>query len=52
MLKNNIANGLHTSATEVEDVIKRVGFNAKIRPQDLSVDDWLKLFGEFGKNML
>jgi 16S rRNA A1518/A1519 N6-dimethyltransferase RsmA/KsgA/DIM1 with predicted DNA glycosylase/AP lyase activity len=47
MLKNNLAAGYHISQEEAEKKIKKCGFNAKIRAQELSVDDWVKLFGEF-----
>jgi len=43
MLKNNLANGYHIGQKEAENWIKRTGFNEKVRAQELSVDDWLKL---------
>ncbi len=47
MLKNNLAGGYHISQSEAEKRIKKAGFNPKIRAQELSVEDWIKLFGEF-----
>ena len=32
---------------EAEDKIVKAGFNPKVRAQELSVEDWLKMFGEF-----
>ncbi|MDD5032312.1 MAG: 16S rRNA (adenine(1518)-N(6)/adenine(1519)-N(6))-dimethyltransferase RsmA [Patescibacteria group bacterium] len=47
MLKNNLAAGYHLAAEETEEKVKRAGFNPKIRAQELSLEDWIKLFGEF-----
>ena len=43
MLKNNLENDYHN----IKDKLKKVNFNPKIRAQELSVNDWKKLFGEF-----
>jgi len=43
MLKNNLAAGYHMTSEEAEKRIKRAGFNPKIRAQELSVDNWIKL---------
>jgi 16S rRNA A1518/A1519 N6-dimethyltransferase RsmA/KsgA/DIM1 with predicted DNA glycosylase/AP lyase activity len=43
MLKNNLANGCHLSPEEAEKWIKKAGFNEKIRAQELSVADWIRL---------
>ncbi len=50
MLKNNLANIYKIKPKEVEDKLVELGFSSKIRAQDLSVDDWMKLFrkGSFG----
>ena len=48
MLKNNLAAGYKLRAKEVGDMIKKAGFNEKIRAQELSVVDWTKLFGKLG----
>lgn len=52
MLKNNLAAGYHISNQEADNLLKLAGFNQKIRAQELSVDDWLKLFGIIQENML
>ncbi|MEI6596989.1 MAG: 16S rRNA (adenine(1518)-N(6)/adenine(1519)-N(6))-dimethyltransferase RsmA [bacterium] len=44
MLKNNLAAGFKISQEEAEKKIIEAGFNPKIRAQELSVADWLKLF--------
>jgi len=40
MLKNNLANDYYN----IEDKLKKINFNPKIRAQELSVDDWKRLF--------
>lgn len=52
MLKNNLAAGYHIKQTEAEEKIVKAGFNPKIRAQELSVDDWKKLLGEFEPNVV
>lgn len=52
MLKNNLAAGLMISQQEAENRIIKAGFHAKIRAQELSVDDWLKLFSVFNKTVV
>ncbi len=47
MLKNNLAAGFRLEANEAEARIKQAGFNPRARAQELSVDDWLKLFAYF-----
>ena len=47
MLKNNLAAGLRIDQAEAGAKIKSVGLNEKIRAQELSVDDWLKLLAAF-----
>jgi len=47
MLKNNLAAGFKISQDEAENKITAAGFNSKIRAQELSVADWLKLFTYF-----
>jgi len=47
MLKNNLAAGFKISQNEAENKITEAGFNPKVRAQELSVDDWLKLFACF-----
>lgn len=52
MLKNNLASGYHIGTDQTIEIIKKAGFSEKIRAQELSVEDWLKLFGCLGQNML
>lgn len=47
MLKNNLAAGYHINQNEAEEKIKKAGFNPKIRAQELSVEEWTKLFDYF-----
>lgn len=47
MLKNNLAGGLHLKQEEVEKKIEKIGLDPKIRAQDLSMEDWMKLYKEF-----
>ncbi|MFC1678485.1 16S rRNA (adenine(1518)-N(6)/adenine(1519)-N(6))-dimethyltransferase RsmA [Patescibacteria group bacterium] len=44
MLKNNLAKGLKLSTKETEEKLIKAGFNKKIRAQELSIDDWVRLF--------
>ena len=52
MLKNNLAAGFRMEPAEAENKIKQVGFNGKIRAQELSVEDWRKLFSAFKENVV
>lgn len=47
MLKNNLSAGYHIAGEEAEKRIIRAGFCPKIRAQELSVDNWIRLFGGF-----
>lgn len=47
MLKNNLAGGFKMSADEAEEKIIKTGLNAKVRAQELSLEDWMKLYREF-----
>jgi len=44
MLKNNLASGLKISNLEAEKLLQTVGLDNKVRAEDLSVDNWQKLF--------
>ena len=46
MLKNNLSNYYNINQKEIENKLKKNNFNPKIRAQELSVDDWKKIFGE------
>lgn len=52
MLKNNLAAGLNLEAKNLEEVLVFKGFNPKIRAEDLSVNDWQKLFAALAPFML
>jgi 16S rRNA (adenine1518-N6/adenine1519-N6)-dimethyltransferase len=43
MLKNNLAGGLKISAKEIEAKLVKLGVGAKVRAEDLSVEDWKRL---------
>ena len=47
MLKNNLSGGLHIDQGEIEEKIKKIGLDPKIRAQDLSMEDWMGLYKEF-----
>ncbi|MFH0923642.1 MAG: 16S rRNA (adenine(1518)-N(6)/adenine(1519)-N(6))-dimethyltransferase RsmA [Candidatus Falkowbacteria bacterium] len=47
MLKNNLANGYHISHEDAGNKLKKAGLDIKIRAQNLSLEDWKKLFGNF-----
>jgi len=42
-LQNNLAAGLKISSDEAKNVLKKANFNPKIRAQELSIKDWIKL---------
>jgi 16S rRNA (adenine1518-N6/adenine1519-N6)-dimethyltransferase len=44
MLKNNLAGGLHLEPAIVKTALAQSGFDERIRAEDLSVEDWQKLF--------
>jgi len=46
MLKNNLAAGYRIKPTEAGKLLKMADFRENIRAQELSVTDWLKLFGK------
>ena len=52
MLKNNLGNGLHLNPAEIEKGLIEIGYNAKVRAQELSLEDWLNLFAKFSSFML
>jgi len=47
MLKNNLAGGYHLNQAEAAERIKKTGFDEKVRAQELSVDDWIRLLQYF-----
>lgn len=42
-LHNNLSAGLRLPSREVQDILIKLGFDQKIRAQDLSVEDWISL---------
>jgi len=45
-LINNLSAGYHISKEKASDIIKKAGFKEMVRAQELSVEDWKKLFKE------
>ncbi|MFH0840629.1 MAG: 16S rRNA (adenine(1518)-N(6)/adenine(1519)-N(6))-dimethyltransferase RsmA [bacterium] len=45
MLKNNLSSGLKVKQEKIIEILEKNNFDAKIRAQNLSVQDWIKLFG-------
>lgn len=43
-LENNLSAGMHIKKDDARDIIKKAGFEAKVRAGDLSVEDWIRLF--------
>lgn len=52
MLKKNLANGLKISVQETEKALQSVNLDLKIRPQDLSLENWKDLFAKLRNFML
>ncbi|MFH0857023.1 MAG: 16S rRNA (adenine(1518)-N(6)/adenine(1519)-N(6))-dimethyltransferase RsmA [bacterium] len=55
MLKNNLFNGFSGMSKdikilEIEKILAELGISAKARPQELAVDDWIKLAGKIEKS--
>lgn len=42
-LRNSLANGLNTDTTTLLPVLEAAGLDATRRPEDLSIDEWLRL---------
>lgn len=42
-LQNNLAGGLRLSNKTVQDILVKLGFDQRIRAQDLSIEDWIRL---------
>jgi 16S rRNA (adenine1518-N6/adenine1519-N6)-dimethyltransferase len=42
-LHNNLAGGLRMKSSQIQEVFGKLGFNPKIRAQDLALNDWIKL---------
>lgn len=52
MLKNNLSGALNIPPDLLMEVFGYLGFNPKIRAQDLSLENWLKLFGALRNYMV
>jgi 16S rRNA (adenine1518-N6/adenine1519-N6)-dimethyltransferase len=50
-LHNNIASGLRLPDQTVRKTLENIGYNPKIRAQELSVNDWVKIIQGFAKMM-
>jgi 16S rRNA (adenine1518-N6/adenine1519-N6)-dimethyltransferase len=46
MLKNNLAAGLQIEQKIIAESLQKIGLDLKIRAEDLSLDNWRKLFAE------
>jgi len=47
-LENNLASSLHLPKAEVNQKLSKVGIKDSLRPQELSLDDWLAVVSQFG----
>ena len=45
-LQNNLANGFHRDREEIKKILQEVGLNEKVRAQDLSIDEWIKILNK------
>jgi 16S rRNA (adenine1518-N6/adenine1519-N6)-dimethyltransferase len=52
MLKNNLAAGYQIKPAKMEKWLKLADLDLNVRAQNLSLNNWLKLFGILKKNML
>ncbi len=48
-LINNLANGFHLNKADVENTLIGFGFDKNVRAQELSIDDWKKIYQKFIK---
>lgn len=46
-LQNNLAGGLRLSNKSVQDILTKLGFDSRIRAQDLGIKDWIRLVDNF-----
>lgn len=44
MLKNNLSNGLKIKPEQAINIIKKAGLDEKVRPEQLSIKDWLNIY--------
>lgn len=52
MLKKNLANALDLEAEDFARILELNGLNPNARPQELGLDEWLKLFAVLKKDVL
>lgn len=46
-LRSSLAGGLHIPKDEADNLLKRAGIDGHLRPQELSLDDWHKIYTEY-----
>ena len=51
MLKNNLSNGLKLSLELIIEALKSANLDEKVRSEQLLIEDWLKLYKFFEKNV-
>lgn len=47
-LKNTLAAGLHVTPAEIEQVLLQIGLSATVRAQELSMEDWKRVYDVLG----
>ena len=52
MLKNNLAGGLKIEPSLIEKILLKQALNPKIRAEDLSLNEWYKIFADFSQFMV
>lgn len=52
MLKNNLAGGLKIEPSLIEKILLKQSLNPKIRAEDLSLNEWYKIFADFSQFMV
>lgn len=52
MLKNNLSTGFNKKVDLIEEIIRKNNLEPKIRPEQLSLDNWLDLFQSFKKEKI
>ncbi len=51
-LHNNFKNSLHLNSKQVDDIFSQTGLNKRIRAQELTVNDWLKLAKSYQETII
>jgi len=52
MLKNNLQGGLILDAKKIEEAMVSTGLNISVRAEQLSLEDWYKLFAQLSEFMV